>query len=811
MNANSKKRLALALAAATAGLAASAASAQMVLEEVVVVANRVESNLMETATAVTAFDSGMRDQLGIENAQDISARTPSLTIAPSRISIRGIGRPTVALGSDPGVGLYWDGVYNTENDVFSYSNFLDIDRIEVLRGPQGTLYGRNSIGGAINFISKQPTQEWGGKVVAESGNYDSYILQGIASGPVTDKLSVLAALSKIERKEGFQQDVDNGRDYDLAESTYGTVAFTHDTTDRWSNSLKVYTRDGSTTPENPYVLDAFSTDFIPIVNDVETGTQLNFGGFFPGESFVNTLQGMTRENPALRNEKDVSIDRKPFVDNERDSAIFISDYDADSFALKYTFGYSKFEYASDYDADLIRAEDSGLDWSQLELAPGLPVSLLTGYTFTPADTTRPFSQESTFTSHELQFISDFDGDINFIGGLYYYDSEEDQALAFIEHNQELRETYAVLATFVGSGPVPVDLEDGYLFRGEAAIETTSYAAYGQMNWDMTLDTILTLGLRYTYDEKDASDNYFVQWVGDPDDPTVYRDIKDDWNKVTWRVGVDHFFNDDHFVYGFAATGYRSGGFNLMTPTGADQVGAVDPEDLLSFEIGYKGTFWDQRLNLTTAVYLYDYEDLQVLRSDIVEGVPLTVYENAEEAEAWGVEMELVALLTEGLTFSMAASYNDTEYKDFSSVDNEACSLGPLREGNSQDLLCTEAQDLAGNSFPLTPETSFSANLIYDWEMLSLNWMATTSYLYTDEQYTSLFNNDDYDLLDSYDRWDARLSAGSTDLTWEVTAYVKNINDDREVFFKGRPSTINDTTGYDLTAPRTYGLRLTYNF
>ncbi|MBT6124340.1 MAG: hypothetical protein HOH70_04020, partial [Halieaceae bacterium] len=149
--------------------------------------------------------------------------------------------------------------------------------------------------------------------------------------------------------------------------------------------------------------------------------------------------------------------------------------------------------------------------------------------------------------------------------------------------------------------------------------------------------------------------------------------------------------------------------------------------------------------------------------------------------------------------------------DFSSVDNEACSLGPLREGNSQDLLCTEAQDLAGNSFPLTPETSFSANLIYDWEMLSLNWMATTSYLYTDEQYTSLFNNDDYDLLDSYDRWDARLSAGSTDLTWEVTAYVKNISDDREVFFKGRPSTINDTTGYDLTAPRTYGLRLTYNF
>ena len=172
---------------------------------------------------------------------------------------------------------------------------------------------------------------------------------------------------------------------------------------------------------------------------------------------------------------------------------------------------------------------------------------------------------------------------------------------------------------------------------------------------------------------------------------------------------------------------------------------------------------------------------------------------------------MVALLSEGLTLSMAASYNDTEYEEFDSIDNNACSLGPLRVGDSQDPLCTETQDLSGNNFPLTPETTFSANLIYDWEMLSLNWSATASYLYTDEQYTSLFNNKNYDVIDSYDRWDARLSARTTDLAWEVTAYVKNITDDREVFFKERPSTINDTTGYELTDPRTYGLRLTYNF
>ena len=782
--------------------------AQQILEEVIVVANRVESNLMETAAAVTAFDSGMRSELGIDNAEDISARTPSLTIAPSRVSIRGVGRSTVTVGTDPGVGLYWDGVYNTETDVFGYSNFLDIERVEVLRGPQGTLYGRNSIGGAINFISKQPTDEWEGTVIGEVGNYESYVIQGLVSGPVTDKLSILAGLSQIERKEGYQQDVDNGREYDLNDSTYATLALRHLTTDRWTNSLKVYSREKDTTPDNPYVLDAYDTDFIQWVPDQESGEFLNFPGMFPDQNFANMNQGMTRDNPALRDEKYISIDRKPEETQERDSLTFISEYDADDFSVKYTFGYSEFDFEENYDADAIRTEDSGLDWSQLYLAPGFPVSALTGYTLTPSDLSKPFTLNAEFTSHELQLTSDFDGKANFIGGLYYYNSDEDQTDAFIEHNQDLMDTYRLFAGFIGGAPVS---DEGYLYRGESNVDTTSYAAYGQMTYDFSVQTVLTLGLRYSYDEKDGTDNTFVQYVGDPTDPTVYRSIKDDWDQVTWRIGVDHFFNDDHFIYGFAATGYRSGGFNLLTPTASTDVNVVDPEELLSFEVGYKGSFWDKRLNFTGAAYYYDYTDLQVLKSDVVEGVTLSTFENASEAEAWGLEAEVIALLTDGLTLSMAYSYNDTEYKDFDSVDTNACAIGPLVEGNSQDPLCTEAQDLSGNSFIFSPENTFSANLTYEWNMLSLDWRATASYMFTDEQYTTAFNLDEYDLMDDWDRWDARLSAGSSDLTWEVTAFVKNIEDERNIRYRNRPSTVTHNSSYALTEPRTYGLRLTYNF
>jgi iron complex outermembrane receptor protein len=786
-------------------LVASPVMAQKMLEEVVVVAQKRETNLMDTAAAVSAFNADTRDDLGIDNLQDLALHTPSLTVAPSRISIRGVGRSNIALGSDPGVGIYWDGVYTTENDIFSFSNFLDIDRVEVLRGPQGTLYGRNSIGGAVNFISVQPDSEkWGGKVIVEAGNYDYLVVQGLASGPITEKLSVLVALSTIER-EGLQKNEGSNKRFDELDSDYGTISLKHETTDSWTNTLKVSNRKSNPRSAQPYTLDAYSTDYIQFIPDT-SGAILNLPGMFPGQNFANGNQGMTRQNPALQDESTVSVDVNPFVDQERTSTTFISEMDFDSYTLKYTGGYSDFEYKSDFDADGIKASESGLDWSQIFVAPGTPVSLLNGgFTLTPGMTTRPFSQNNKAYSHELQIITDLDGDLNFIAGLYYYQSDETQALSFIESNDELMATYRALsATFLGNAPVS---DENFLFEGAAELETTSYAAYGQMDWDWTDQTVLTVGLRYSYDEKEGSDQTFVQYVGDPGQRTA----KDDWDQVTWRVGLDHALSDDHFVYGFVATGYRSGGFNLMAPTDNLDVNSVDPEEVLSFELGYKGSFADNRMNVASAFYYYDYTDIQVLRTDIVNGVSVPVFENASDATAWGLEVEVLALLTDNLTFSTTYSYNNSEYEDYESADSNACAVGPLSEGNSLSPLCTQTQDLSGNEFLLTPEHKAAASLLYFWQMASLDWQGVVSYQYIGEQFTSAFNNDSYDKLDAWGRWDARLSMSSQEETWEVTAYVKNISDDREAVFNDRPSSVSHLSGVTLTDPRTYGVRLTYNF
>ena len=778
--------------------------ANVALEEIIVTANKRESSLMQTPASVSAFDSSTRELLGIENNLDLQARTPSLTITSFRVSIRGVGRPNLAIGSEPGVGVYWDGVYNTENGVFNYSRYLDIDRIEVLRGPQGTLYGRNSIGGAVNFISKLPTAEWSGKVGGELSNYDGTVGQALVSGPVTDKLGVLAAVSHIKR-DGFQDNTYNGEDYEQDDTRYATFSLQHQTTERWNTVLKVLGSDRDYRPSNGYILEPFSRELNQMVLD-ETGQFLGFPGMFPAQNFVNMRQGLAVENPALRNVDKVKQDFSPKLENDRWATFLNSEYAADTYTLKYTGSFSKYTFDTITDADASVASDSGVDWTRLMFA-GVPVSTITGFEVTPSDMNYVVNQEANFDSHELQYISNWDSDLEFIAGLYYYHSDEEQEVSFREWNDDLMATYAFFAASIDK---PVSANN-YLYLGKGHVDSTSYATFGQLHWNWTEQTMLTAGLRYSYDEKKGQDNTFVQFVGDPDNPTVYRQEDDDWDKFTWRLGIDHFLSDEHFLYAFAATGYRSGGFNFLKPTASTDVDVVGPEELLSYEVGYKGALLDQRLNVSVAAYYYDYQDLQVIKQDVVSGIRLNTFVNADQATAMGLELEVQALPTESILVSGTYSDNDTEYDDFSTKDANLCQIGPVSQGMSLDPLCQEEQDLSGNQFPLTPEHKASLNLTYFWELFELDWSATTSYMYTSKQWSQPFNVDELDRIDSWDRWDARLTAATVGAAWKATAFVRNIADDRDVLTRGRPDPVTQNSQSALSQPRTYGLQLEYNF
>lgn len=789
------------------------------LEEIIVTANKREVSLMDTAASISAFDSATMNQLGINNSQDLVAHTPSLSITTFRVSIRGVGRPNLAVGSEPGIGIYWDGVYNSENDVFSLSEFMDIERIEVLRGPQGILYGRNSVGGAISFISKRPQAEWGGTATAQLTNYDGKLIQALVSGPITDKLSVMAGASYISH-DGYQKNIYNGKDYEQQKIPYGTLSLEYQATDRWNTVLKVLGTDQDFRPSNGYILEPFSRGLNQTVFDDTTKAAISLPGTFPAQNFVNMRQGLAIENPALANEDKVKQDFDPNVKIRRWATFLNSEYSADTYTLKYTGGFSRYWFDTENDADASAAEDSGVDWSKLLVkltpdpdVPGEPVSLFPGspgYEITPAEMVYTVNQEASFDSHELQYASEWDSDYSLLGGLYYYHSDEEQVVSFREWNDELMEMYAFFGALVPTVSNVVS-DDNYLYRGDAHVDTRSYAAYGQLSWDWTPETIFTAGLRYSYDKKKGSDNTFVQYVGTSDDPTVYRKQDDSWDKWTWRLGVDHFVTPEQFLYAFIATGYRSGGFNFQKPTDSPLVDVVKPEEIISYEVGYKGSLLENRVNLAVSAYYYDYSDLQVIKQDVENGIALNTFENADDARAMGLEMELRALPIPEVMLSATYSYNATEFKDFSSKDANACTLGPFAQGDTQASLCTEEQDLSGNEFALTPENKVSLNATYFWEMFELDWSMTASYYYQDQQWMSPFNNSLYDKVGSWDRWDARLTAAVPNLEWQVTAFVKNIADDREIISRGRPATVTQNAVTVLTDPRIYGLRLQYNF
>lgn len=628
-------------------LTATPAVAQPQLEDIVVTANRRASQLMDTPLAITALDASALETLAIDNGQDLSLHSPSLNIAgtPGQLSIRGVGQANSTLGSDPGVAVYADGVYTPGGAMFEANQLFDVQRVEVLRGPQGTLYGRNAMGGAINITSLPPTITWETRVVAEIGNYDHQALQGLMSGPITDQLSMVVSGSTIKR-DAFQDASASGEGFNNRDAQTLRASFKYHWNNVWYSRIQVSWADSEQAPSSSTA--------------------------------------------------------------ESTSAYLLNEFALGDYRLKYLASYSEYELE--------------------QAAPRL------------GDTS---SQKSDITSHDLQLYSALQGPLNFVSGLYYYHGEEN-----------------------------------WLYREESKLETTAMAVYGQATWDWNQALRLTAGLRYSLDEKDGED--------------IYRHARDDWDSVDWRLGLDYRMGSDHLLYGALSTGYRSGGFIDTKPTESTGVDQVDPEDLLSFELGYKGSLLDGRLHLASAAYYYDYRDLQLVTQDIPGG-GLHSSGNADDATAWGVELEAVGLVGKHLTLGGSWSYNRTRYGE--------CA--------SSAANCVAGQDLESNDFPLTPDHMLDIYSILHWPVGNIAMSWTVNYMYVGEQYMSPFKLDELDRVDAWDRWDSQLSA--TWDVWSLAAFVKNIGDERNWVFGERPGTISHDYGAwsQLTDPRTYGLRLVY--
>jgi len=915
----------------TFGLWGSVASAESAeekrrIEEVLVTAERREASISDTSISITAFTGEFIEDFGIRNQEDLQNLVPAAVIEPYDMAIRGVGRNFRSLGGDPGIATYLNGVYSEDFGIASTEGGLfDIERIEFLRGPQGTLYGRNAIGGAVNFINKLPTEEFEGEVRVVAGSFDLKEVYGVISGPIFGDW-LQARVTGVKRtRDGYYDDLSGGEDIaNYGDENYAlSLRFTP--TDNFEVNMRANERSYARLMGGADAAGALNINqFGRTSRDTETYA-LGFRAVDPGNvcpdlftrtapvatpgiiggigcmvagaetfDFINPVSGdpvvaqrltsgvdqqtvSTTDHPnfaygtdpsrqvlvGLDNvkgddlETDTNGQQDEFFDQQAVSLDAMWDV-TESFAMKYIFGYTDYFYDRSSDTDLTSN--------------------------TIFDRTFYVIQETEYVSHELQFFWDPTEQISMTGGLFYYDAKITQRGDFYDHNcfklanpddcgsrwskgfdyltfagADLAAIFPKVDLFTARGaqnaskdgsPLPGNCLTGaaigtpnqidvYCFgawsgddgdrvpHGPQTIATDleyqtrteryAFAAFGQAVYTFNDTWALTLGGRWARDQLDGSEQLFyyneTEFVplgfdyancaptcgsalaavnqglgylgangeildpqrllvgGMPGSTSLYRELYEATEDVTWRINLDFTPTENDLIYLSATKGLRSAGFNLVF---FSENNIFEPEELIAYELGYKGTLLDGQLQLNAAAYFYDYENVHTFANGVAfAGGYTTNVVAVPEAEMKGFDFDLTWLATDNITLGAHFSYTGTEYtSDFEVIDPN----NPQQPESLFDAT-TNLINIKGNQMLRVPEMKWGAWAQYSWPMGDMGKVDfLVNYSWIDQVYFSVFERENQSAPD-YDRLDFRATWTSADDSWMVAAFVNNITND----------------------------------
>jgi iron complex outermembrane receptor protein len=722
------------------------------LEEVTVTARKRDENVQNTPVSMVALSGADIEARSVASFKDLTSIAPNLEInggipngggSAAQLFIRGVGQDDYAFPNEPGVGLYIDDVYVARSAGGDFG-FMDIERIEVLRGPQGTLYGRNTIGGAVKVITEKPDGEFGARLSATVGDYDRRDFQGSVKFGLGENWSAKVAAGTRER-DGLGT---NFRGQDLGETDQqmarGALRFNP------SSDLDVvfradWLRQRQAGPagsmvffqEVPGVTDGLINGLLAPITAAELGLQPPFDQY--GAAYVRTLDACGE-----------CVFDSGGNEETRDWA--------DSLGLSATVEWS----IGDVAAKSITA------YREQEL------DVRRDSEHTPFEIVRVDNPEESETiSQEFQFTgTSFDGRLQWVTGLFAMrDEGESELLA----------------------PLLSGLFDLIAFDLTALInaeyEGQSYAAFGEGTWAFTDRLGITVGGRVTRDEKE-----YVYGLRRPEsgaEPLPPTTQEETWTEFLPKVGFEFQQTDSLLWFGNVSRGYKAGGYNARALSGNPPV-AYDPEFITQFELGVKSRFADDRVQLNAAVFMSDYEDIQLLSVvDLGGGNVETTISNAAEATILGAEIELTALVVENLEASLGVGLLDTEYDD---IGESAQTAGITLD----------------NKLINAPETSINAALDYRWPFAngaSLNFRADASY--REEQYRDAKNNVQL-RADSYTIVNARIAFRSADDRWEAAMFGTNLGDELYITNGVEVLGLGYIEAY-YNRPREWGATLTYRF
>ncbi|QFU75491.1 TonB-dependent receptor [Halioglobus maricola] len=752
--------LSLGLTVLTTSPAAVAGLPQPALEEVIVTAQFIEQSAQETPLSLVTFQQDSLRNLGISGVDDIQAQVPNFVIDrfPSsqqtlRLFIRGLGITDVQITQDPAVGVYLDGVYLARSTGLA-TDVADLERIEVLRGPQGTLYGRNTTGGALNMITTRPdSQALAMNAELGTGDRDRRFAKASINLPLGEQHAIkLAALG--HREDGFIDNNGPGGGF----GDYRGEAYRFDW--RWQANETIdlnYSWDKSR-------LETFNYTPQAVTPGVPSGTPAD-AAILSSQRFVTysdkRLEALATSVPLLPTDTDIE-----------GHAISLR-WELPLFTLKSITAWRELEDLSYIDFASGASEEYRVDFSAISLGNDLQ----------QYNSVRTRIEQDQF-SQELQLLGQWQG-VDVVAGLYYFTEEARENWFPLHHIF----SFPIIETGDEALAVNIRAEDN-------RIENRAMAVYSQATWPLSERWHLSVGWRYSRDKREASrlfrqDNYvdFGDFVLGPFESIDFASTaEEDFDNHAFSFIAEYDWNDNTRLYGKLVEAYKSGGFNTRDPSPEYFAEGFDEEINRTAEVGVKAEWLERALRLNAALFYSDIEDMQ-LNFLLPNSISDTRVFNSGSAKLSGVELELTTFLSANLLARLSYAYLDTDIDDISDPFTGAA-----------------------RSFYFDNAPNNSASFGVDYRLAQTGWGEWA--LHLNGSYVDARKKQDANLrMDAYSLLGARLSLNSIPMPageLTVSAWLKNALDEEYVTFS-IDNLPHASRAIYWGEPRSWGLDISYSY
>ncbi len=728
-------------------------------EELLVTARKREESLLEVPISVVVFNEEALNKPTVVNLESLDGLTPNMEFGSSppvsgttnaaTVFIRGIGQNDFLATNDPGVGIYLDGVYIARS-VGAVLRLDDIERVEVLRGPQGTLFGKNSIGGAIQVISRKPSDTFQSRLGVTLGEFNRRDTSASFEGPITENLS--GRLSLLEEN-----------------------------------------RDG-------YVERPLADEYLGDVNSQAAKGVLHWELSGSSELMLSVDHTRQRQNGA----PEIAVE----IAESRDAATLLGILPGQWTSYETFNVLIAPQFQSQWDSRWVPTDNRFLNYGtgevrddidvtgvaltgRFDLTPSLSLTSVTGYRTMEGVYARdadasPLNygqlkteDEQSQYSQELRLNGRVGDSLSWTTGIFYF--KED-----IDNRQDVIIMQGLFEATAGTADATFDVTN--------ILEVNSSALFGQASWDIDNRWSVTGGLRFTREEKDffvdiAAVNIAAQVIGPVQRP------QDAWTNLLPMLSVDYRFSDASLAYISYSEGFKSGGYNgrLVNPpadpvTGEPTIDTFDPEEAESFELGFKQNF--KNIFLQSSVFETNYTNLQVSVFSQGANNPITVtIDNAAKAQIRGAELEVQADIDERLIINFGAGYLDAKYQEL--------------EINTLLNLDAKLQKIPKWNFYLGAEQKVNLGRHGDLRLgLDASYKSKT---YNDPLNTESVSQDGFALYNAFVTWEAD-STG-----WVLSFFGNNLSD--EEYFLSGVSDLGSfgASGATLSRGREFGFELQYTF